>query len=63
MNNIKRELLSTHTLPETDPFFFDRATSDVTGMRSRFQYEREEKLRRLGVTYDEDISELTGPNE
>jgi hypothetical protein len=32
-------------------------------MRYRFQHEKEEKLRRLGVTYDEEQSELLGPNE
>lgn len=32
-------------------------------MRLRFEHEKEEKQRRLGVTYDEDQSELLGPSE
>ena len=63
INSVRRDLLATRRLQDSDPFYFDRATQDLTGLREQFAYESEEKLRRLGVVYDEDTNEVQGTSD
>jgi hypothetical protein len=58
MNSVRRDIIGSKRLQDSDPFYFDRATDDVSGLRQQFENEREEKLRRLGVTFDEETNEL-----